>query len=102
MYMRGLQIACTFGHNLHAARYNLRFNACCSVRGKLCYDQREVSKRYVSLTNLSLKKEEILEIGGVFKTLTESQNCELIPVRYGKAGRLQCYAIYIVPIKSKH
>ena len=81
MYIRRLQGACTF---VTTARHNFSLNTCYSIRGKPCL-QREISKRYISLTNFSLKKEEILDIGGVSKILTESQNFELIPLKYGKA-----------------
>lgn len=54
------------------------------VRSKLYYVKGEISsKRYISLTNLSFKNEETVEIGGVMKTLSESLNKELIPTKFG-------------------
>ncbi len=75
MYFRGLSRV-----SAYLSRYNAGHS---SIRSKMCYEEK-ISKRYISLTQQSLKNEETLVIGGVSRKLTESKHVELIPSKYGK------------------
>ena len=78
MYVGGLSRVSAF-----LLKYNNAGCKTCCIRSTVCYEEK-ITKRYISLTQQSLKNEETLEIGGVSRKLTDSKHIELIPSKYGK------------------